>query len=97
VIPLVFGQQVRVDGSVCLLVALGSAVAVGVLALSVVVMAHDRAAAMTRAWAAAALVAAAVLVVDPGAPEITTAVAFLAAQCAAFVLMLLESARHRVG
>ena len=87
---LVFGSSIEVSAMVCLLTAVGSALSIGTLLLSLVAMAHDRSHTTLRSWLLAALAAAVTLVVGPGEPLTTVTVAFLVAQLVAFATLLTE-------
>jgi O-antigen/teichoic acid export membrane protein len=87
---LVFGASIDVSAVVCLLTAVGSALSIGTLLLSLVAMAHDRSHTTLRSWLVAALAAAATIVVGPGGPLTTVTVAFLVAQLVAFATLLTE-------
>lgn len=93
----VFGEEVVIDRGVALAVAVGSAVALGNLALSILALAHDRPAATVRAWAPALVVAAVALLVVGGSAALTTSVAFAAAEAVAFLALLLSESRRARG
>lgn len=93
----VFGEEVVIDRGVALAVAVGSAVALGNLALSILALAHDRPAATVRAWAPALVVAAVTLLVVGGSAALTTSVAFAAAEAVAFLALLLSESRRARG
>jgi O-antigen/teichoic acid export membrane protein len=87
---LVFGQSVDVSAQVCLLTAVGSALSLGTLLLSLVAMAHDRSHTTLRSWLVAAVAAAVTIAVGPGTPLTTVTVAFLVAQLVAYATLLTE-------
>jgi O-antigen/teichoic acid export membrane protein len=89
-LQLVFGASIDVSAQVCLLTAVGSALSLGTLLLSLVAMAHDRSHTTLRSWTVAAVAAAVTLAVGPGTPLTTVTVAFLVAQLVAFVTLLTE-------
>ena len=87
---LVFGASIDVSAIVCLLTAVGSALSLGTLLLSLVAMAHDRSHTTLRSWIVAALAAAVTIAVGPGTPMSTVTIAFLVAQLVAFATLLTE-------
>lgn len=93
-VATVFGEEVVIDRAVALAVAVGSAVALGNLALSILALAHDRPAATVRAWVPALVVAGATLLVVPGSAGLTTSVAFAAAEAVAFLALLASESRR---
>ena len=89
-LQLVFGESIDVSAQVCLLTAVGSALSLGTLLLSLVAMAHDRSHTTLRSWLVAAVAATVTIVVGPGTPLTTVTVAFLVAQLVAFATLLTE-------
>lgn len=90
-VRLVFGPDVVLSATVGALVALGSAVALGNLALMVMVMARNRTSIAVGSWALAVVAGGVVLLLVPlsGVGEsVTTSWAFVAAEAAAFVGLL---------
>ncbi len=87
---LVFGASIDVSAQVCLLTAVGSALSLGTLLLSLVAMAHDRSHTTLRSWMVAAVAAGVTIVVGPGSPLTTVTLAFLVAQLVAFATLLTE-------
>lgn len=87
-VALVFGAEVRPDPVVAAVVAAGSVVAVGTLALSLVAIGEGRGLRITHAWLAACMVASVVLLATPVPPVLTVAVAFLTAETIAFATLL---------
>lgn len=83
-VRLVFGADVAVAASVSAVVGVGSALALGTLALSLLTMARGRPGRMALAWVVAVLVGAVVLAVAPGGPALAVAAAFAAAELVAF-------------
>lgn len=84
-VQVVFGADVVVADHVAALVAAGSVVALGTLALSLLTMARGATAPMTMVWLAAVLVAALVVATRPYDPVTDVALAFLSAEVAAYV------------
>ena len=82
-VRLVFGSGVDVDGRVAALIAAGSAVALGTLALSLLTLARGSAGRMLLAWLAAVAVGAVVLGMSPSDAVTDVAAAFLAAELVA--------------
>jgi O-antigen/teichoic acid export membrane protein len=97
-VRLVFGSDVTLAEPVSVLVALGSAIALGNLALMVFVMAHDRTSMAVGSWTVAVVAGAVVLGVThlAGArPSLATSWAFVAAETAAFAGLLAGDALAR--
>jgi O-antigen/teichoic acid export membrane protein len=94
-VRVVFGPDVDLKPDLSLLIAVGSAVALGNLALTVLVMAHNRAGAAFRAWVPAAATAAVVLAFAGGSATQATSWAFVAAEAAAFVALFAQVAPGR--
>jgi O-antigen/teichoic acid export membrane protein len=90
---LVFGSTVRLAGDICALVAVGSTFALGCLLLSLLAMAAERSGLMLRGWGLGAATAAILLAVGPGTPLTSVAVAFLAAEAVAAVVLALTVGR----
>jgi O-antigen/teichoic acid export membrane protein len=86
----VFGPDVDLEPDLSLLIAVGSAVALGNLALTVLMMAHNRAGAAVRAWVPAAALAAVVLAVAGGPATHATSWAFVTAEAIAFVALFVQ-------
>ena len=87
---LVFGASIDVSAEVCLLTAVGSALSLGTLLLSLVAMANDRSHTTLRSWLVAAFAAAVTIAIGPGTPLTTVTFAFLVAQLVAFATLLTE-------
>jgi O-antigen/teichoic acid export membrane protein len=90
-VALVFGESVVVSAPAALLTAVGSALALGNLVLTAVVMALDRAAILVRCWIAAAVVGGLVLLATDRADAsalVATCAAFAAAEAAALAGLL---------
>lgn len=85
-VRLVFGADVEVTSGVAMVVALGSTVAVGTLALSLLTMARGRSHRMAVAWSVAVLAAALLLAVLLGATATTAVMAVAVAFCVAEVV-----------
>jgi hypothetical protein len=100
-VALVFGSSVAVPASAALLTAVGCALALGNLALTVTVLALDRAPALVGCWVLAAVVGGGVLVVTSASTSalLATCAAFAAAEAAAFgaLLGVEVQARRRLG
>jgi hypothetical protein len=94
-VSLVFGSGVHVNAEAAGLIALGSAVALGGLAASVLVMAMLQTSAMVWAWAAGMLVAAVTLLAGDPASAVGVAWAFTGAELTAFVLLMVGSGSRR--
>lgn len=93
-IALVFGAAVEVSTPVALIVAVGSALALSNLVVTIAILAQNRTHAVARGWTIAlvggAVTFAACLAL---APLERTCWAFLAAEAVAFVVLLLEESR----
>ena len=87
---LVFGASIDVSAEVCLLTAVGSALSLGTLLLSLVAMANDRSHTTLRSWLVAAVAAGVTIAVGPGTPLTTVTYAFVVAQLVAFATLLTE-------
>jgi hypothetical protein len=92
----VFGPAVVVDSPVAALLAAGSALALGSLAITVLVMAQNRAPALVRAWLAGAGAALVVLLSGSGSATLNTSWAFVAAETTAFLFLVVEQVRGTV-
>jgi hypothetical protein len=89
-LQLVFGASIDVSAEVCMLTAVGSALSLGTLLLSLVAMANDRSHTTLRSWLVAAFAAAVTIAIGPGTPLTTVTFAFLVAQLVAFATLLTE-------
>jgi O-antigen/teichoic acid export membrane protein len=90
-VRLVFGSDVVLSVTVSALVALGSALSLGNLALMVLVMARNRTSIAVRSWLLAVVAGGVVLVLVPLAgvgESVTTSWAFVAAEAAALAGLL---------
>ena len=93
---LVFGEAVHLPAHLCGLVALGCTLAVVNLVAMVDLLAHDRPARVTTAWAVAVVAAvAAYLLMVESSPLDRTVVAFLVAEAAATAVLLVLLPRER--
>lgn len=98
-VALVFGASVEVSTTAALLTAVGCALALGNLALTVTVMALDRAPVLVRCWVLAATAAGVVLAVSGASALIATCAAFAVAEAVAFLALLTVEVRaaHRIA
>ena len=96
-VRLVFGDDVSLDVTTTVLVAIGSAVALANLVTTILVLALDRAGAVARAWVLAGAAAGAVLAATDTDSVEQTGWAFLVAQLVAFAVLLVEEYRGRVS
>lgn len=93
-IRLIFGDTVVLTAGASLLVAVGSAFALGNLVTTVSLLAQDRAHAVARAWLVALGAGAVVFGFTGGlTPMDRTVVAFLAAETLGFLLLMAEDVR----
>lgn len=90
VLKLIFGKNVVLGHVPALLVALGSLLAMANLVVTLTVMAQNRAVAVARSWLIGAVGVAAVLLLTSYEPLERTCAAFLVAEAAAFVALVLE-------
>jgi O-antigen/teichoic acid export membrane protein len=91
VVQLVFGSDVTLSETVAALVALGSAVSLGNLALMVLVMARNRTSIAVGSWVTAVAAGGVVLLLlllTGTSAALTTSWAFVAAETAAFLGLL---------
>ncbi|MFC6286189.1 lipopolysaccharide biosynthesis protein [Nocardioides sp. GCM10027113] len=86
---LVFGSDVRLDGTLTLLVAVGSAAALGNLVVTVALIARGSTAVLLRAWLGAVAVGAALFAVWGVDATERTCWTFLVVEVTAFVLLVL--------
>lgn len=96
-VRLVFGQEVRVEPGVSVMIATGSVLALATLVQGVMLLALGRPQHTLLAWVLALVPAALVVVAAPGSPVTTIAVAFLTAQAAAWLLLVLATHRARAA
>lgn len=92
-VQTIFGPAVVLTSEVSLLIAVGSGLAMSNLALTTFVMAFDRSSSVVCSWLVAAAVAGVVIALLPTASLLLTCWAFVAAEVAAFVLMLAQTSR----
>ncbi len=94
-VRLVFGSEVHLESVQAMLLTIGSAVALGGLVLTVLVLALDRSAGVPRAWLTGCFVAAAFFTIADLAPLDRACWTFALAQAAAFVVLMVEEERGR--
>ncbi len=94
-VRLVFGSEVDLEPVEAMLLTIGSAVALGGLVLTVLVLALDRSAGVARAWLAGCVVAAVFFTIADIPPLDRACWAFALAQAAAFVVLAVEEERGR--
>ncbi len=87
-VRFIFGSQVRIGELPSALIATGSALALGNLLLTVLIIAHGRSGALAGAWAIAVVGGAAVLALAGGSPLSQVCWAFAAAELVAFAALL---------
>ena len=91
---LIFGDEVRLDNTACLLVAVGSAFALANLVVTISLMALGRSGVLARAWVFSLLAGALVyVVVGTSDPLMETCWAFVTAEAVAFVVLAFEEYR----
>jgi O-antigen/teichoic acid export membrane protein len=90
VLNLIFGKNVVLGRVPTMLVALGSLLAMANLVFTLMVMAQNRAVAVARAWLIGAAGVAPVLLLTSYSPLGRTCTAFLVAEVAAFVALVIE-------
>lgn len=91
---LIFGEGIALPRSLLVLLAVGSALAVANLLVTVMAMAQNRPGGVTRAWLAGVLAAGVCLVLVGLPPLDRTCVAFVAAESVAFATLMATVARH---
>jgi O-antigen/teichoic acid export membrane protein len=92
-LPLVFGDDVRMAGHLTAVLASASTVAIAGLVVTLLLIALGRTGGQVRAWLLAAVPGAAYFVVWPASVLDRTCWAFLVVEAAAFAWMLVEVAR----
>jgi O-antigen/teichoic acid export membrane protein len=94
-VRLVFGSDIEVSSQVAALIAVGTAVAIGGLVLTIGVIAQDRPIAVLSAWMVAVIAGGTtfVLVVATGSSLDATCWAFVVAESVAFLVLLVEATR----
>jgi O-antigen/teichoic acid export membrane protein len=95
VLRVVFGIDVVLDWQTAALIGVGTAAAVGNLALLLLMLALGTSRPLNRAWLAAVVVVAAILVAVPVSPLNRVATAFVGAELTAFALLLAAPLRGR--
>ena len=91
---LIFGSEIRLDDLACGLVAVGSAVALANLVVTVSIMSQNRSTVIARSWFVGIVGAVLVFVLTSGLePLLQTCWAFVAAEVLAFVVLAFEDAR----
>jgi O-antigen/teichoic acid export membrane protein len=93
VLPLVFGDDVRMAGRLTAVVASASTIAIAALITTLLLIAHGRTAGQVRAWLLAAVPGAAYFAVWPAPVLDRTCWAFLVVEAGAFAWMVLEHGR----
>jgi len=95
---LIFGNEVRLDWFLSMLVAIGSAFALANLVMTIMIMAQGGSGKLARAWVVGVLGGVLVWVLSAQEPLMRTCWAFLAAEAVAFAALTVEevrgSARH---
>jgi len=94
-VRMIFGPEVRLEPEQTTLLAVGSAVALGNLVLTLLLLALDRSTGVARAWLVSCLGAGVFFAVADLAPLDRTCWTFLLAQAGAFVVLLVEESRGR--
>jgi O-antigen/teichoic acid export membrane protein len=97
VLRMVFGRDVVLDWQTPALIGVGTAAAIGNLVLLLLMLALGTSRPVSRAWLAAVVVVAAILVGVPVSPLNRVATAFVAAQLTAFALLLAAPLRGQQG
>jgi O-antigen/teichoic acid export membrane protein len=93
-LPLIFGEGVTLDASLCLVIAMASTVALTNLVTTLMIMAQGRSGVVMRSWVVAAVLGLAFALVAPGEPLSRTVGAFLLAEVAAVVLLVVAERRR---
>ncbi len=92
-LPLIFGENVTIDWLPSMLVAIGSALALSNLVITISIMAQSRSQAIARAWGVALLGGAVMFIVSWSEPLSRTCWTFLVAEALAFVALAVEELR----
>ncbi len=92
-VRLIFGSEVRLEPLHTMLLAIGNAVALGSLVLTILVLARDRSAGVARAWLIACLVAGVFFTMAGGDSLDRACWTFALAQGAALLVLLVEEYR----
>jgi O-antigen/teichoic acid export membrane protein len=93
VLPRIFGSGVRLDAGPSTLAAIGSALALANLVLTVVLMAHGRTAPIAGSWLIAVAAGALAFALVPNGPLYQTCWAFAFAEAAAFGALVVSETR----
>jgi O-antigen/teichoic acid export membrane protein len=93
VLPLVFGDDVRMAGRLTAVIASASTVAIAGLITTLLLIAHGRTGGQVRAWLLAAVPGAAFFVLWPAPVLDRTCWTFLVVEAGAFAWMVVEQAR----
>lgn len=96
-LPLVFGADVHLAARECLLVAVGSTLALTSLVFTIAVVAHGRTHLLAAAWVGAAVPGLAWFALAPGTPLERTCETFLIIQVVACALLVLGELRATRG
>lgn len=100
-LTLVFGQEVVLASTTTAIVAVGSAIAVCTLFLTLLMLAAARTGLISTAWSGAAVVGVLLVLTGVGSPVDTVALGFLAAEafalCAISVAAIRRRSPHRPG
>jgi O-antigen/teichoic acid export membrane protein len=96
-VRLVFGDEVRVEQGVSVALAVGSVLAMATLVQGVVLLAYGHPQRALLAWLLASVSATLLLVASPGSPITTIAVAFVAAEGVAWLLLVAAAQRARAA
>jgi O-antigen/teichoic acid export membrane protein len=92
-LPIIFGAHVKIDWLPSMLVAVGSALALANLVITISIMAQSRSHAIARAWGLALLGGAVMFAVSWDAPLGRTCWTFLVSEALAFVALAVEELR----
>jgi O-antigen/teichoic acid export membrane protein len=92
-LPRIFGEHVTIDWLPSMLVAIGSALALANLVMTVSIMAQSRSHAIARAWGVAFVGAAVLFAVSWEAPLSRTCWTFVVAEALAFAALAVEELR----
>jgi O-antigen/teichoic acid export membrane protein len=97
VLPLVFGDDVRMSRTLCAVLASASTVAIAALVVTLLLIALDRTVGQVRAWLLAVVPGAVYFALWPADVLGRTCWAFLVVEVAAFAWMVVETARGTSG
>ncbi len=93
VLPLVFGQDVRLSGGLCAVLASASTIAIATLVMTLLLLALGRTSGLVRAWLLGAVPGALFFGLWPAPVLERTCWAFLVVEVCAFAWMVLEQTR----